>query len=82
MTETTHRCPNCGAEVELVEGDERTKWMIPVSPGPDADATNMAVAINFALRYLPSPEDEPDQMRAAGIGALEGALSAHRRRVA
>lgn len=79
---TTHRCPTCGAEVTLVDVDEGTSWYLPVKPGADADATNMAVAIRFALKHLPAPEVEPDQMRAAGIGALQGALTAHARRMA
>jgi hypothetical protein len=80
--EPTHRCPTCGAEVTLVSVDEETSWYLPVKQGADGDATNMAVAIRFALRHLPDPWDEPDQMRAAGIGALRGALDAHDRRIA
>lgn len=77
----THRCPTCGAEVTIVNVDEDTSWYRPVAPGADADATNMAVAINLALRFLPAPENEPDSDRAVAIAALQGALSAHRRRV-
>jgi hypothetical protein len=67
----------------LVDGDERTTWYLPVAPGADADATNMAVAIKFALRHLPEPEvaAESDTYLAAGIGALQGAISAHERRI-
>lgn len=61
--------------------DEGTQFYIPVEPGAHADATNMAVAIRFALSHLPDPMDEPDRMRAAGIGALQGALSAHEQRL-
>jgi hypothetical protein len=79
----THRCPTCGHEVTLVQVDEGTSWYLPVKPGADGDATNMAVAIRFALKHLPAPEDEHrrDPMRAAAIGALQGALSAHDRRL-
>lgn len=62
--------------------DESTKFYVPTRPGSDADATNMAVAIRFALRHLPDPEHESDTMRAAGIGALRGALTAHETRIA
>lgn len=77
----THRCETCGAEVTVYEGDE-AMFYVPVTPGANADATNMAVAINLALRIFGEPENEPDDERAVALGALRGALSAHQRRVA
>jgi hypothetical protein len=81
VTEPTHRCPTCGHEVRILGDVEGTSFYLPLKPGADGDATNMAIAIRFALAHLPAPEDEPDEMRAAGIGALQGALDAHLRRM-
>jgi hypothetical protein len=81
VSDPTHRCPTCGAEVTVFDGDERTSFYIPVKPGADGDATNMAVSIKFALRVLGRPEDEPDSRRAAALGALRGAIEHHHRRI-
>jgi hypothetical protein len=77
----THRCETCGAEVTVYEGDE-TMFYVPVTPGANADAANMAGAITLALRIFGAPENEPDQKRAMAIGALRGALGAHEVRIA
>ena len=82
MNDPTHRCPTCGAEVTLIGDVEGTNFYLPVKPGADGDATNMAVAITFALRILGDPENEPDSKRAAALGGLRGALSAHHARIA
>jgi hypothetical protein len=66
----------------LFEGDERTSFYVPVKAGADGDASNMAIAIKLALHYFPSPENESDPRRAVAIGALQGAISAHERRLA
>lgn len=51
------------------------------SSNAEGDATNMAVAIRLALRFLPRPEEDDDGDRACGTAALQGALSAHERRL-
>lgn len=48
---------------------------------PEGDATNMAVAIRLALRFLPKPQHDEDPNRATGTAALQGALMAHERRL-
>lgn len=81
MTEPDY-CPTCGASVRVVAELEGTSFYVPTGdPGADGDATNMAVAVKFALSVFGRAEDEPEHDRATAIGALEGALSAHQRRL-
>jgi hypothetical protein len=79
---TATYCPTCGASVTVVGGIEDTNFYVPTGdPGADGDSTNMAVAIKFALSVFGRAEDEPNHDRATALGALEGALSAHARRL-
>jgi hypothetical protein len=77
------RCPTCGADVEVITGLEGTSHYLPRgSPAASSDATNMAVVIRLALKTFGPPEHEPDAKRAMALGALQGALYAHERRIA
>jgi hypothetical protein len=76
----THHCPTCGHEVTLMHVDEGTTFYMPVPPGADGDATNMAVAIGVALKTLDKAQPSVADVKLA-CAALRGALSAHRERI-